>query len=32
MKKTLGVIHFGGRNMMITTETALKLTNKYFKS
>lgn len=30
-EKSLGAVHVGGRNMVITTETALKLTNKYFK-
>jgi hypothetical protein len=30
-EKSLGAIHFGGHNMVITTEAALKLTNKYFK-
>jgi hypothetical protein len=30
-EKSLGAVHFGGHNMVITTETALKLTNKYFK-
>ncbi len=29
-KKTLGAVHLGGQNMVITTEAALKLTNKYF--
>lgn len=29
-EKTLGAVHFGGHNMVITTEAALKLTNKYF--
>jgi hypothetical protein len=29
-KRTLGAVHFGGHNMVITTEGALKLTNKYF--
>ncbi|MBN8720946.1 MAG: hypothetical protein J0H85_15965 [Sediminibacterium magnilacihabitans] len=29
-EKTLGAIHFGGHNMVITTEAALILTNKYF--
>ncbi|MDI1233251.1 MAG: hypothetical protein PSX81_03095 [bacterium] len=28
--KSLGAVQFGGNNMMITTEAALKLTNKYF--
>lgn len=30
-EKSLGAVHVGGRNMVITTETALRLTNKYFK-
>ena len=30
-EKSLGAIHFGGHSMIITTEVALKLTNKYFK-
>ncbi len=30
-EKSLGAIHFGGQKMVITPETALKLTNKYFK-
>jgi hypothetical protein len=30
-EKSLGAIHFGGHKMVITTENALKLTNKYFK-
>lgn len=30
-EKSLGAVHFGGQNMIITTEIALKLTNKYFK-
>lgn len=29
-EKSLGAYHFGGQNMVITTEAALKLTNKYF--
>ncbi len=29
-KKSLGAIHFGGRLMIIDTEAALKLINKYF--
>ncbi len=29
-EKNLGAIHVGGHNMVITTEMALKLTNKYF--
>lgn len=29
--KTLGAVHFGGHLMVITTETALKLIDKYFK-
>lgn len=31
-EKSLGAIHFGGHKMVITTENALILTNKYFKS
>jgi len=30
--KTLGAVHFGGHLMVITTETALKLIGKYYKS
>lgn len=30
-EKSLGAIHIGGRNMVITTSSALILTNKYFK-
>lgn len=30
-EKSLGAVHIGGRNMVITTEAALILTNKYFK-
>lgn len=30
--KTLGAVHFGGHLMVITTETALKLIGKYFKT
>lgn len=30
-EKTLGAVHVGGQNMVITTDAALKLTNKYFK-
>lgn len=30
-EKTLGAKHFGGQLMVINTEAALKLTNKYFK-
>lgn len=30
-QKSLGAVHVGGQNMVITTEVALKLTNKYFK-
>ena len=30
-EKSLGAIHLGGNLMVITTEAALKLTNKYFK-
>ena len=29
-ERNLGAIHFGGQKMVITTEAALKLTNKYF--
>lgn len=29
-EKSLGAVHFGGHKMIITTEAALKLTNKYF--
>ncbi|WP_223270799.1 hypothetical protein [Subsaximicrobium wynnwilliamsii] len=29
---TLGAIHFGGHLMVITTESALKLIGKYFKT
>ncbi|MDP1620990.1 MAG: hypothetical protein Q8M08_01495 [Bacteroidales bacterium] len=29
-EKTLGATHFGGRVMIIETEAALKLINKYF--
>ena len=29
--KTLGAIHFGERTMIIETEAALRLLNKYFK-
>lgn len=31
-EKTLGATHFGGRIMIIETNTALKLINKYFKN
>jgi len=31
-KKTLGAFHFGGRVMIIETESALKLINKYFQN
>lgn len=31
-EKTLGAMHFGGRIMIIETNTALKLINKYFKN
>ncbi|SCY98228.1 hypothetical protein [Flavobacterium caeni] len=31
-KKTLGAFHFGGRIMIIETQAALKLINKYFKN
>ncbi len=30
-EKSLGAIHLGGHNMIISTEIALKLTNQYFK-
>jgi hypothetical protein len=30
-QKSLGATHLGGLKMLITTETALRLTNKYFK-
>lgn len=30
-EKSLGAVHVGRQNMVITTETALKLTDKYFK-
>lgn len=30
-EKSLGAVHFGGRLMVITTEVALKLIDKYFK-
>lgn len=30
-ENSLGAVHVGGRNMVITTGIALKLTNKYFK-
>ncbi|WP_280746314.1 MULTISPECIES: hypothetical protein [unclassified Parabacteroides] len=30
-EKSLGAVHVGGRLMIINTENALKLTNKYFK-
>lgn len=29
-EKTLGAVHVGGQNMVITTEAALRLTNQYF--
>ena len=29
-EKTLGAFHFGGRVMIIETQSALKLINKYF--
>ena len=29
-EKSLGAVHFGSHLMVITTEAALKLTNKYF--
>ncbi len=31
-EKTLGAFHFGGRVMIIETDAALKLINKYFKN
>jgi hypothetical protein len=31
-EKTLGAFHFGGRIMIIETDAALRLINKYFKS
>lgn len=31
-EKTLGAIHFGGRVMIIETQSALKLINKYFQN
>ena len=31
-EKTLGAIHFGGRVMIIETQSALKLLNKYFQN
>ncbi len=31
-KKTLGAFHFGGRIMIIESQAALKLINKYFKN
>ena len=31
-EKTLGAFHFGGRIMIIETQSALKLINKYFKN
>ncbi len=31
-EKTLGAIHFGGRVMIIESQSALKLINKYFKN
>jgi hypothetical protein len=30
-EKSLGAVHISKHNVVITTETALKLTNKYFK-
>ena len=30
--KTLGAFHFGGRVMIIETQSALKLIDKYFKN
>ena len=31
-EKTLGAFHFGGRLMIIETQAALRLVNKYFKN
>ena len=31
-EKTLGAFHFGGRIMIIETQSALKLINKYFQN
>jgi len=31
-EKTLGAFHFGGRVMIIETQSALKLINKYFQN
>ena len=31
-EKTLGAIHFGGRVMIIDTQAALKLIDRYFKN
>ena len=31
-EKSLGAFHFGGRVMIIETESALKLINKYFQN
>jgi hypothetical protein len=31
-EKTLGAVHFGGRIMIIETQAALKLINKYYKN
>ena len=31
-EKTLGAVHFGGRVMIIETQSALKLINKYFQN
>lgn len=31
-EKTLGAVHFGGRVMIIETQSALKLMNKYFQN
>ena len=31
-EKTLGAFHFGGRVMIIETQLALKLINKYFQN
>jgi len=30
--RTLGAVHFGGRVMIIETQAALKLIDKYFKN
>ena len=31
-EKTIGAFHFGGRVMIIETQSALKLINKYFQN